>query len=97
MNKEIFVAYEEYKRAIAELEAKCDELKPELLMAIPEDAVISTGTGDFTLSARKVWTYTPATTALEAELKEKKKEEEQLGLAEYTKGEPFIVFKAKKS
>lgn len=96
MNKELFNEYEELKREIATLEARVEEIKPELLAEIPEGAKIDTGTGIFSTSSRKKWTYTEETTAMEKELKEKMKEEEQLGLATCEEGTPFIVFKAKK-
>ena len=96
MNKEAFVEYAELKIEIAELEAKCDALKPELLEQIPSDSKIDMEYGTFTLSSRKVWKYSDETTDLEDELKAKKKKEEQLGVAEATEGASFIVFKAKK-
>lgn len=94
--KALFRAYEDYKREIAELEERCDALKPQLLTLVPEGAKIDTGTGVFSTSSRKKWKYTDETTAMEKELKEKMKEEEQLGLATAEDGTPFIVFKAKK-
>jgi hypothetical protein len=94
--KALFRAYEDYKREIAELEEKCDAIKPQLLTLVPEGAKIDTGTGIFSTSSRKKWTYTEETTLMEKELKEKMKEEEQLGLATADDGTPFIVFKAKK-
>jgi len=96
MNKELFNEYEELKREIATLEARVEEIKPELLAEIPEGAKIDTGTGIFSTSSRKKWTYSDETTAAEKELKEKMKEEEQLGIATAEEGTPFIVFKAKK-
>jgi hypothetical protein len=94
--KALFTEYEELKRSIKELEAKCDELKPQLITLIPPDSTIDTGTGTFTLSARKSWKYSDDTTVMEAEVKERKKEEEQTGIAKAIEGEPFIVFKEKK-
>ena len=95
--KYFFTQYEEYKREIAELEEKCDMLKPKLISLIPENAKIDSGTGIFTLSSRKVWRYSPDLTALEVEVRERQKEEQQLGIAESEDGAPFIVFKQKKS
>ena len=96
MNKALFTEYAELKMQIAELEAKCDALKPELLMQIPEDAKIDAGVGVFSLSSRKTWRYSQETTDLEKEVKERKKEEEQTGVAESVDGEMFVVFKARK-
>lgn len=92
-----FTEYEELKREIAELEARCDAIKPELLAVIPPDTKIDTGTGVFTTSSRKTWKYSEETTSMEDGLKKKKKEEEQLGIAVAEEGTPFIVFKAKKN
>lgn len=96
MNREAFIEYAELKMEIAELEAKCDALKPELLEQIPSDSKIDMEYGTFTLSSRKVWRYSDETTELEEEVKAKKKQEEQLGIAEAIAGSSFIVFKAKK-
>lgn len=94
--KALFNEYEDLKRSIAELEEKCEELKPKLIACIPEDAKINTGTGIFSLSSRKKWQYSPETTALEDTLKARQKEEQQTGVAVAESGEPFIVFKAHK-
>ncbi len=94
--KALFTEYEELKRTIAELEEKCDALKPQLLTLIPEDSKIDSGTGVFSLSLRKTWRYSQELTDLEAEVKERKKTEEQTGIAEATNGTPFIVFRSKK-
>lgn len=95
--KALFTEYEELKREIAELEARCDIIKPELLDSIPDDTKLDTGTGIFTTSSRKNWRYSDETTAMEDDLKAKKKEEEQLGIAVAEEGAKFIVFKAKKN
>ncbi len=94
--KALFRAYEDYKREIAVLEEHCEALKPQLLTLVPADSKIDTGTGVFSLSSRKKWKYTDDTMELEKELKDKMKEEEQLGLATFEDGTPFIIFKAKK-
>lgn len=94
--KALFRAYEDYKREIADLEEKCDALKPQLLTLIPEDAKIDSGTGVFSLSSRKTWKYSQELTDLEKEVKDRQKEEQQTGVAESVDGTPFIIFKAKK-
>jgi hypothetical protein len=94
--KELFTLYEEYKRGIAELEEKCEAIKPALLELIPEGSKIDSGTGIFTLSSRKTWKYSDELTELEKEVKDKKKTEEQTGIATAEEGTPFIIFKAKK-
>lgn len=95
--KALFTEYEEYKRAIAELEDKCEALKPALLQLVPEDTSIDTGTGTFTLTKRRMWKYSAETNAMEEDLKTAKRLEEQTGVATATDGPVFIVFKAKKN
>lgn len=95
--KALFTEYAELKTAIKELEAKCDEIKPQLVTLIPRDATIDTGTGTFTLATRRVWHYSDETTNMETELKSRKKEEEQTGVAQSVEGEPFIIYKEKKA
>ena len=94
--KALFTQYEELKRTVAELEDEMETIKPQLLVLIPEDSKIDTGTGVFTLSSKKQWKYSKVTNELEERLKERKREEEQTGVAEAVSGAPFVVFKAKK-
>lgn len=94
-SKALLGAYEEYKREIKELEAKCDELKPQLLEIIPRDAKIDTGIGTFTVTARKKWKYSDELTEREKEVKEDKKVEEQTGVATASEGEAYIIYKSK--
>lgn len=89
--------YEELQRDIKELEEKRDAIKPKLLELMPDDAKIDTGIGILTKSARIKWRYSYQTACLEEEVKQKKKEEEQTGAAEAVRGEPFLVYKAKKN
>ncbi len=94
--KAMFLEYAETKEAIADLELKLEELKPQLIDLIPDDTKIDAGTGVFTRGYRKVWRYTQATKELEAQLKETKKEEEQTGIASFTNGDPFITYRKNK-
>ncbi len=96
--KALFRAFEDYKREIAELEERCDALKPQLLTLVPDGPkkYVDTGTGVFSKSSRKKWKYSNETTALEKRVDEQMKEEQQLGIAIAEEGTPFIVFKAKK-
>lgn len=94
--KALFLEYAEAKEAIADLELKIEELKPQLIDLIPDETKIDAGTGVFTRGYRKVWRYTQPTQELEARLKDAKKEEEQTGVASFTNSEPFITYRKKK-
>lgn len=94
--KALFLEYAETKEAIADLELKLEELKPQLIDLIPDETKIDAGTGIFTRGYRKVWRYTQSTQDLEAQVKEAKKEEEQTGVASFSHGDPFITYRKKK-
>lgn len=88
--KETLERYAELKAVIAEAEEEMDSLKEGMEV----DQVYDIGTAKITLSKGKAkWTYSAPTQAAEEELKAKKKEEEQLGIAVATHGEPFITCK----
>lgn len=90
--KEVLLRYEEAKLKIKELEAVVDELKPEVLALIPEDSNVQTERGYFFKQKKAKWTYTEATQAKEAEVKQLKKDEEAKGdaTAEYSS---ILVYK----
>lgn len=88
---------EELKRAIKEMEVEYDTLKEQLLDIVPDEAKIDTGIGIFTKETRLVWTYSESTTKMADELKEKQKQEQQLGVAVSKPGAVFIKYKAKKN
>lgn len=88
--------YEECKLAIRELESTLEDLKPELIEAIPVDQEIKALSGTFCLKARPKWKYSIATLELEEELKDAKKREEADGTAEEIPGTPFIEYRTNK-
>ena len=77
--------YEEAKLKIKECEAVIDELKPHILVCLPEDTNLQTEKGYFFIMKKAKWTYTAETQAREADLKKVKKDEEAKGdaTAEY--------------
>ncbi len=92
--KETLERYAELKAVIAEAEEEMDSLKEVIKEGMEVDQVYDIGTAKITLSKGKAkWTYSAPTQAAEEELKAKKKEEEQLGIAVATHGEPFITCK----
>ncbi len=93
--KLLFTEYEEIKRAIKELEAKADLIKPQLLELIPDDSKIDSGTGIFSKETRQAWKFSEELTAEIKEIEEKKEVEKQTGVAEAKDSAPFIVFRSK--
>ena len=96
MNKELFTQYEEIQMAIKELEQQRDQLKPLLVEHIPEDSVVKTDNGSFTIKRRNKWTYSSPLQELEADLKDKQKEERQSGIATEVPGEPYVEWRQNK-
>lgn len=71
-------------------------MKGEIVSFLPREVKIDLGNGSITVSSRKKWTYSEATTQLEKMVKEKQKEEQQTGVATSEDGEPFVTYKAAK-
>ena len=92
-----FRRYEEVKLEIKKLEEEADELKPELIALMPEDMAVETDLGAFTLKRRTKWVYSSETQKAEAELKDKKKDEERTGVAKAIDGDPYLEYREKKS
>jgi len=80
-----------------ELEDKLEGIKLDLLPIIPREHPIETEGGIFTVESRTKWVYTPATAQAEKNLKLRKKEEEQTGVATGEDGPAFLVYREKKS
>jgi len=99
MNKEqknILDEYAKLKIEIKALEEKADELNPKVLEALRENdlgEVQVSDLGVLTVATRRTWRYSPTLKEEEAILKEKKKNEERLGLANYEE-KSFVTFKA---
>lgn len=98
MNKDILTQYADIKKDIKMLEAKLDEIQPEVLSMLVEneaEEVQLNGYGTFTLCKKRKWIYTEETQNMETLVKTAKKLEEQKGDATYTES-PYVVFKGVK-
>jgi len=94
--KESFKRYEQLKQQIKEIESEIKMLQPLVMAYMSEDEKIETESGSFVLQSRSVWEYSPYTQELEQKVKTLQKEEQADGTAKETRGEPYIVYKAKK-
>jgi predicted RNase H-like nuclease (RuvC/YqgF family) len=94
--RESFQRYEQLKQQIKELENEIVMLQPLVMAYMSEDEKVETESGSFVLQSRSVYEYSPYTQELEQKIKNLKKEEIADGTAKETKGEPYIVYKAKK-
>lgn len=73
--------YEELKIQEKQLKEKVDAVKAEIEELIPEDEKVNCAHGFIEKVKRDNWTYTPETTQLAKDLKDKQKEEVAKGLA----------------
>jgi len=83
---DILNKYASIKTDIKSLEATADELKGQVLEIMQNEDVqeIELLSGKLTLSSRRSWKYTLPVQEKEKELKELKKNEEMLGIAQYS-------------
>lgn len=96
--KELLEKYAELKLVIKEAEEELKKLQPEIKEQLELDTKYEIEGAVITLSPGKPrWVYSEATTIAEEELKQTKKEEEQLGVASQVLGEPFILCTFKKN
>ena len=96
--KELLERYAELKLIIKEAEEEVKKLQPEIKNQLELDTKYELENAIITLSQGKPrWVYTEATIIAEEELKQTKKEEEQLGVASQVFGEPFILCTFKKN
>lgn len=90
--KEQLERYAELKLIIKEAEKELETIQPTLKEAIEVGQVYDIGTAKISMNQGKPrWTYSAPTQEAEEQLKAKKKEEEQLGVAIAVHGEPFIT------
>ena len=96
--KELLERYAELKLVIKEAEKELEKIQPEIKSQLEVDTKYEIEGAVITLSKGKPrWIYSEATTIAEEELKQTKKEEEQLGVASQVFGEPFILCTFKKN
>jgi len=95
--KELLERYAALKLAIKEAEEEVKVLQPQIKELIQPDEKYDVGTAVIELSKGKnSWKYSEETTIVDTELKAKKKEEEQMGIAIAVEGAPFITCNLKK-
>lgn len=80
-----------------ELDLQIKAIKEAVMEDMPKDAKVETANGTFTVESRKKWTYTAHVKNLEATLKEETAREQADGSATYAEGEPYLVYREKKS
>lgn len=94
LSREKFQEYAELKRQQKEIEAKLDELQPVLLkeMADSGNDKVDAEFGVFTRSGKKKWKYSDGVNELEAQLKDKKKDEQADGTATFEES-TYLTFR----
>ncbi len=98
-NKELIEEYARLKQEEKAVALRLEELKPQVFETLEstgldrEHPIELSSIGTFSLGVRRTWKYTPEVLKAEAILKAKKKEEEQLGTAEYVEN-PYLIFKS---
>lgn len=96
--KELLERYAELKLVIKEAEAEIKKIQSEVKDQLEVDTKYELENAVITLSPGKPrWVYSESTTLADKELKQTKKEEEQMGVASQVFGEPFILCTFKKS
>jgi hypothetical protein len=98
LDKNIVEEYIELKRIIKESTARLEELQEELKTSIEVGKKTPEVNGGviYHMEGKAKFIYTPALVEMEKSLKEKKKLEEQTGVAQLTKGEPYLMVKLSK-
>jgi hypothetical protein len=81
----IYGEYAQLESLLSELEAKKEKLCPYIIemMTANQEEKIDIGVGKFSLTPRKVWTYTDEVAELADTLKAKKAKEESMGEATF--------------
>lgn len=90
--------YAELKLAVREAENELKNIQTKIKGFVDVGVDYAIGGAVITLMQGKTqWVYTEGTLKLEEDLKRKKKEEEEQGLAVQSKGEPYLACRFKKS
>ena len=79
----VFEQYTAIQRELKALQAKAEEIKPEVMAAMTDKTHTLDDGSKFTISYRKKWTYTADVVQAEEMLKGMKKAEEKTGTATY--------------
>lgn len=90
---ERILRYEQIKLEIKKLETEAEFIADALLSEIPDDAEIKARQGTLSITARTKWVYSLETQEAEKKLKDKQKQEQQLGIAKEEKGKPYLIYR----
>lgn len=98
MDKSALEKYASVKVQIAELEAICESLKPDIISDMVSEGAekVNTSWGSFTLQQNRKWTFTSEVESVRVELKEKEAYEKASGKATYEET-PILKFTSKKN
>jgi len=88
--------YEEIKLKIKELEQEAAILAEVIVEEVPADTELALKQGTLSLASRSKWTYSPALTSLEKDVKVRQKDEQQRGVAVEEKGKPYLIYRTNK-
>lgn len=88
--------YEEIKLQIKELEREALVLSEIIIEQMPEDTELDLSQGKLSMTARTKWTYSPALTMLEKDVKNRQKDEQMRGVATEEKGKPYLIYRSNK-
>lgn len=78
------------------LDEEIDEIKARVVASLPVGTKVQAESGTFSVAQRSKWKYTPELEAREKRVKEDQKREQQMGLAQESHGDPYIVYKTSK-
>ena len=98
IDKDVLLEYAELKAKIKEMEARVSEIAPSILEVMTSTGskqIEVKGTGKFTLSPCRTWTYPEELVTIETDLEAKKKGAKQKGTATYVE-KPVLKFTIEK-
>jgi len=98
IDKDVLLEYAELKAKIKDMEARVSEIAPSILEVMTSSGAEQLdvkGTGKFTLSPYRTWTYPEEISIMEKDLKALKKDAEQKGTATYVE-KPVLKFTIEK-
>ena len=97
MNKELYREYAALQAEIDVLETKQKALKFDILDEIrtlgPDKNGVETDFGSFTLQKKTVYDYSKVINDMEQNWKNRKKQEEQMGIAQIKSETEYVVFR----
>jgi ParB-like chromosome segregation protein Spo0J len=92
MDKAKLYRYAELKKQIKVLEEEVGVLAPEVMEMMGDNKEVETDVGVFIKASKRKWSYPEQIVTAEKQLKDEKKQAEQLGDATYEENE-YLLFK----